>query len=233
MMPVIIRVKRDYHEMSWEEFVELVNAVRNGISSHPVDFDYTKTPKPPYTDVEFEAFISDAVGTHTIYKQGGRAQKPAADKAYKTLMGVVDEFADYVDEVANGDEGKIVISGFNVAYGSTPGQKQTEPSTPDVNAVHGEASGEIDSETDSFGRDAKYTCIISEEKPLDTNTTLTTDGKLLIPPGYTNRIFVIVDIHRKKKITGLKRGTDYWIYYIVSNTAGVSPLSAGFQIMCV
>ena len=226
------RVRRDYHNMSYDLFLALCIAVAIGIDTHPVQFDYTKPTKPPYTKAEFQAFIDSFTGTHSEYKQGGRSQKPAAEKAYKIMLFGMDKVADYVDEIADGDEGTIIISGFEVAYGSEPGQKPAAPGTPIVKAARAEAAGEIDVECDVFGRDAKYTCIISEEKPLHADTTNSPDGKLFIPPGNTNRIFFMMDIHRKKKITGLKRGVDYWIYFIVSNTAGTSPISDGFMIMC-
>jgi len=225
-------VSLDYHEMSFEDRLKLAATNRIGIRDHPGDFDYTKAKKPPYTDLEYGVFIDDAENKHLIYKQGGRAQKPAFDKADVTLKFKMDEFAVYVDDIAQGDEGKIIISGFNVANGSGPHSKQTAPGTPTVTAVRGEASGEIDCECDVFGRNAMYICIASEDKPLDLNTITFNYGQLIITAGHTNRIIHVLDIHRKKKITGLIKGKFYWIYYIVSNSAGVSQLSIGVEVVC-
>jgi len=227
------RVSRDFHYMSYELFIALCIAVAMGIELHPVQFDYTKTVKPPYTAIEFQAFIDDYTNTHSAYKQGGRSQKPAAKKAYDMMKFVMDKMADYVDIIADGDEGTIILSGFNVAYSNEQtNQKQPAPGTPVVTAVRAEATGEIDAECDVFGRGSNYICIVSEDKPLHADTTYSSDGKLFIPPGNINRIFMMMDIHRKKKISGLKRGADYWVYYIVSNASGTSPISIGYQIMC-
>ena len=226
------RVSRDFHNMSYELFIALCIAVAIGIETNSKQFDYTKPDKPPYTKAEFQAFIEDFTATHSAYKQGGRAQQPAAKKAYKMMILVMDKFAEYVDLIADGDEDTIILSGFNVAYANTPIPKPAAPGTPLVTAVRANVTGEIEAECDSFGRESKYICIVSEKEPLNADTTYSPDGKLFIPPGNTNRIFFILDIHRKKKITGLKRGVDYWIYFIVSNSAGTSPLSDGFQIMC-
>jgi len=231
-MPEMPHVSLDFHEMSFENCYTLGGTNRIGIRDNPKYFDYLKTPKPPLTDDEYGVLLEDAFNTHNIYKQGGRAQKPDFDKAYFRLITGMDKVADYVNVVAVGDEGIIILSGFNIANSLTNAGKQTFPGTPTVSAFRAETSGEIDSECDVFGRSAIYGCIVSEDKPLDPATTITGKGQLCIPPGQINKIIHVVDVHRKKKITGLTKGKNYWIYYYVSNVIGVSQLSVGFEIMC-
>jgi len=231
-MAIGAHVSLDYHEMSFEDRLKLAYTNRIGIRDHPVDFDYTKLKKPPYTDIEYGVYIDDAENKHLIYKQGGRAQKPAFDKADLMLKIKMDEMAVYVDDIAQEDEGIIIISGFNVANGSAPHNKQTTPGTPTVSAVRGANSGEIDAECEVFGKNAIYICIVSEDKPLEANTNVSNNGQLIIAASNLNRIIHVLDIHRKKKITGLIKGKFYWIYYIVSNSAGVSQLSIGVEVVC-
>ena len=231
-MPEMPHASLDFHEMSFDDCYTLAGKTRIGIRDNPKYFDYLKTPKPPLTDIEFAALIDDAFNTHNIYTEGGRAQKPEFVKSYNRLKAGMDKIAGYVNLIAVGDEGIIVLSGLNVANSLTRAGKQTYPGTPYVSAVRAEASGEIDSECDVFGRGAIYGCIVSEDKPLDPATTITGKGQLCIPTGQTNKIIHVVDVHRKKKITGLTKGKNYWIYYYVANVIGVSQLSVGFEIMC-
>ena len=231
-MPEIPHVSLDFHEMTFDDCYTLAGKNRIGIRDNPKYFDYLKTPKPPLTDIEYAALIDDAFNTHNIYTEGGRAQKPEFDKSYIRLIGGMDKFAGYVDIIADGDEGIIVLSAFNVANSRNHAGKQTFPGTPTVSAFRAETTGEIDSECEVFGRGAIYGCIISEDKPLDSATTITGKGQLCIPTGQTNKIIHVIDIHRKKKITGLTKGKNYWFYYYVANVIGVSQLSVGFEIMC-
>ena len=224
-------VSRDFHQFSPHPLITHAGVVRLGIKNNPNTFSYTAPVKPPHTDVEFEGFITLATDSYNNWTQGGRAQKALMEKDLVVIMNTLNEYAPYVDTIADGDEATIVLSGFNVADGVHPASKQTTPGTPVVNAVRAEASGEIDSETTVYDR-AVYGCLVSEDKSLDVNTTITAGGQLIIPPGQTNRIIHLVDIHRKKKIVGLTKGKNYWIYYYVSNTAGTSQLSTGFEILC-
>jgi len=224
-------VSRDFHQMSPLLFITLAAAVRMGILNNPTVFSYTAPVKPPYTDIQFNGYITTTNDSYIVWTQGGKAQKALLDKDLVVLMGVMDEYAPYVDIIADGDEATVALSGFNVADGDHPDNKQTTPGTPVVTAVRADDSGEIDSETSVYNR-AVYGCLVSEDKPLDPATTINANGQLIIPPGQTNRIIHMVDIHRKKKITGLTKGKTYWLYYYVSNTAGTSQLSTGFEILC-
>jgi hypothetical protein len=225
-------VSRDFNNMSAEKLFTLAGTNRISIRDNPDVFDYLNTPKPPFTDIQYSALIDDAVNKHNIYKQGGRAQKPDAVKSFNALLGGVEENAVYVDIIANGDEGIIIKSGFNVANGTELPHKQTFPGTPTVSAVRADATGEIDTECEVFGRGAVYNCLVSEGAPLDAGVTITGAGQLIIPIGTTHRIIHVVDVHRKKNITGLTPGVYYWFYYYVANIIGVSQLSVGEKVMC-
>ena len=231
-MPNKPHVSDDFHSMSAEKRADLAGTIRNGIRDNPTLFDYTKTPKPPLTIEAYTTIIDAAISTRLIYKQGGRAQKPDFLNADALEMATMDLFAVYVDEIADGDEGIIIKSGFNVADSKGPAHKQTIPGTPTVIAVRGAASGEIDTQSESFGGDSMYGCIISEGKPLVSEMIIFHNSQFIVPAGYTNRIIQVLDIHRKKKIMGLTKGVTYFIYYYVANTAGVSQLSIGVEIMC-
>ena len=224
-------VSLDFHQFSPLVLITHAGVVRLGIKTNATTFSYTATVKPPHTDVEFEGYITKATDSYNVWTQGGRAQKALMEKDLVVIMDTLNEYATYVDTIAVGNEATIVLSGFNVADGSHPASKQTTPGTPVVNAVRADDSGEIESETTVYER-AVYGCIVCEDKQLDPATTIHANGQLVIPPGQTTRIIHLVDIHRKKKIVGLTKGKTYWIYYYVSNTAGTSQLSTGFEILC-
>ena len=229
----MVRVKLDFRNMNASNMAALAGIVQVAIKKNADVFSYTDPlkPPPPRTDVVLGAIILAVLNAYSDYKKGGSNQKVILDKAVAILLGVLNEYAIYVDTIANGDEGIIVLSGFNVAYGIHPVGKQTAPGTPVISAKRAETSGEIDVVTSVFAY-AFYGCIISEDKPLDAATTINAAGQLIIPVGHTNRIIHQVDIHRIKKIVGLTKGKTYWIYYYVSNSAGTSQLSTGFEILC-
>ena len=58
-----------------------------------------------------------------------------------------------------------------------------------------------------------------------TAITLNQQGQLIINAGQTFRILHDLNNERKKKFTGLTKGTDYFFYFYVVNSGGVSPLS--------
>ena len=228
-------VKLDFHQMSVTDLLQKGTVLKQGIDKNSDVFSYTPVapkPKPPYTSVELSGFISTLTTTDAAYNQGGRAQKPAFKTALTELKSAMDEYADYVDIIADGDEDIITLSGFDVADGSAAHQKQTVPSTPVAKAERSDTSGEIVVETTTNGRDSYYGCLISEGMPLNSGTTMSPTGLLYIPPGNTNRVIHALDVHRVKKIMGLTKGVNYWVYFYVANTAGVSQLSTGVDVMC-
>ena len=228
-------VKLDYHKMSVTDLLQKGTVVQQGIDKNSDVFSYAAVapiPKPPYTSVAFGGFIKTLVDADAAYDQGGRAQKPAFKAALTELKSVMDEYADYVDIIADGDEGIITLSGFSVADGSAAHQKQTPPATPVAEAERSETSGEIVVQTTVYSRGTSYSCLVSEGGPLNSGTTMSPTGQLFIPAGNTNRIIHAVDIQRVKKIMGLTKGVNYWVYFYVANSAGVSQLSTGIEILC-
>ncbi|MEI6184439.1 MAG: hypothetical protein WCP65_02855 [Bacteroidota bacterium] len=225
-------VSRDFNNMSADKVFKLAGLNRIGIRENNELFSYAKIPKPPFTDEQYGLLIDTAKNKYLIYDQGGRAQKPDADTTFSALLGGMEEFAVYVDLIAKGNEGTIIKSGLNVANAAGEHHKQTFPGTPYVSAARADATGEIDTECEVFGRGAVYNCVVSEGAPLDAGVTISGAGQLFIPVGITHRIILVVDVHRKKKITGLTPGVYYWFYYYVANIIGVSQFSVGAKVMC-
>ena len=227
----MVRVKLDFRLMNATNMAALAGIVQQAIKNNPGTFSYTAPNKPPYTDAVFAAAILAVINANSEYKLGGVTQKVALNKLVVILLAMMNEYAIYVDAIADGNEDTILLSGFHVAYGTHPKGKQTLPGTPTVTATRADASGEIDAETEVYDR-AVYGCIVSEGKALDPATTITSKGQLIIPIGQTNRVIHVVDQHRKKKVDGLTQGVNYWFYYYIINSAGVSQLSVGFKLMC-
>lgn len=226
-MSQTIHCSLSYHEKKIETLPVFATEVSQGVFGNPTTFKLTGTPAIPFTQAAFNALISNEQTAYAAYKQGGNAQKPAFNIARTALMGGLDKMAIYVDSVANGDANVIILSGFEPtsgAGGATLAKtKATAPQT--VKVTNGVSTGEIDAECESFGTGHHYGCIVSEGQALSASTKLNAQGQLMIDPNQTHRIILDLNSDRKKRFTGLTKGTDYYFYFYVVNTGGVSPLS--------
>ncbi len=231
-MPLTIHCSLSYHESKIETLPVFANGVSLGVYGNPTVFDPKGAMPPPYSQADFTTFITNEETAYAAYKQGGKAQKPAFNAARTALMGGLDKMATYVDAIANGDENIIMLAGF-VPTGLIGGAaKMASPLAPQlVKVENGASTGELNAECESYHLNHHYGCIVSEGKPLSSGTKLNAQGQIIIDPAQTNRIFIDVNNERKKKFTGLTKGTDYFFYFYVVNTGGVSPLSVAVDKM--
>ena len=227
-MKKISMVSRSYHQLGFTAISGFAGGVQVGLRSSPKFFDPLKVP---VEDAAMGVLIENQMSTYSAYHHGGDFQKPAFEAAQAALIAGIDENAIFVEGVAVGDASIIKASGFNateVGNTPTPGPE----GKPIVTAKRGEYSGDINSECSMYPDSPQYGCIVSVGKPLDVGVIITNDGNLIIPASQTNIIMINLTSQRRKSFTGLTPKVDYWFYYFVVNTNGVSALSDGVMVGC-
>ena len=217
-----IHVSLNYHRVELDKLDIFGEGVSQGIFGNTGTF-----ATPPITQTVLDDAVEDYVDTRAAYKNGGRAQKGPFQAAKNVLMGHLDTLADYTDEVANGDENIILLSGFlPTKGGDTPANV---PAAPVVSVKRGESTGIILAECAAIAGADYYGCVISEGQPLK-DESINGSGYLIFG-GVTNTIGLVLTKGRKKTLLGNLPGTTYYIYFYAVNAAGVSPLSAAVSIM--
>ena len=217
-------VSLSYHEMEVILLNGFAETTKSSILKHPTVFLQDKIP---VKDAALEILIDNESLAYIAYKRGGIDQFPAWDTARGLLMTGLDSNAKYVEDLADGDVNIIILSGYN--HTSTQDSVIVKPSQAKIltlTAGTSLPSGEMEIESETF-HDGVFTygCIVSEGKPLADGWLLNPQGQFVITPGTTNRIFHDVNNQRKKRFVGLTKGVEYFFYFYVTNSAGVSVLS--------
>ena len=221
-----------YRHFSGIALPPFATKVMNGVHDHPVTFDPLGTPAIPSTRAHFLQVINTVQSSYSEYDMGGKFQKPAFDTDFKALVDLLDQYAIYVKAIAAGDTNDIVLSGFTPVHSVAP-VKATVPDQPtSVTIFNGDVSGVLDAECETFGANHHYGCIACEGHPLPDGVQILPTGILVMPSNITFRIFHHFTNSRKKVFTGLTKGVEYYFYYYVTNTAGVSVLSVVVSKMC-
>lgn len=211
-----------YHELPDTELDEFATGVKIGIAGHSALF-----PAPPVSASALATLINTFTATYEAWKRGGIDQKPAFLTAKRELTAALDDTSDYVNIVADGNEGTITAGGF------TPTKITDAPShipeTPqNVKATRPGGAGVIETDCQTSEGATAYGVIMSEGAPL-VNPRIV-DGQIKFENTLPNMRFDI-NKTRKKTFHSLTPGVTYYIYYYASNPAGVSPLSDPKRIM--
>ncbi len=221
----------EYHRFSGVNLPAFGTKVMDGVWDHPLTFDPLVNP-PPSTKAAFQLAINAVLSSYSSYDMGGKAQKPAFEDAFDALIVLLDKYNGYVNKVAGGTTNVIIISGFTPVH-SVPNTKEVSPTQPAwVTISNGEVSGVLHSECETFGANHHYGCIVCEGHQLPDNVQILPTGILIMPANVSFRIFHNFTNGRKKVFNGLVKGIEYYFYYYVTNTAGVSVLSVVVSKMC-
>ena len=164
---------------------------------------------------------SDYIG----YEKGGSDQKQIYLTSKGFVMDAVNKIAPWVNTISNGDPKIIISAGYEATY-STPAQKgSTELAAPvEVIVTTGKSTGLMSSECESYGINHFYGCIVSVGHPL-LNVSMDLHGQLSFPANMDGAIIHDLSHNRKKNFAGLTKGVDYYFYWYVIGTGGVSQLS--------
>ena len=236
-MPVV-RCSLSFHRIRVDELDVFAVGVRDGVYGNPTLF---ATPVIP--TIDFQALIDTYLNTRGAYKQGGKAQKGPFRQAKDELMRGLDETANYVNSIAQGDENIITIAGYVPTKGvasTTP-----EPTQFTTTTLSRGISGVLFAECENQKGVDTYACIMTVAEPLPTDVSINAAGQLILGTNAaapkTDDVPVLPDPSgatidfnksRKKEFEGLTPGVTYYFYFFGINASGVGPLSAGKSIVC-
>ena len=229
-----IHPAKGYHEDGPTELANTLLGVKNGIGNAPKIFDPAGTTLLPFTQPQYSTILLNYNTDYGAFNKGGVAQKGQYLLSHAIAMDCLDKSADYIDIIANGDPAIIILGGMKPTYskGLNSLVAETLHAPMNITVVHGETPGIIKAFCESFGKNTNYGCLVSVGKPLDAGISINQSGQLMIPAG-TVITQIIHDLNhgRIKTFTSLTKGVDYYFYFYVINTLGVSTLSVGVELM--
>lgn len=203
------------------------NGVKNGIFNNPLIFD-----APPLTAAELLHLITDYNLALATYDANGKNFKTAYLKARTKLMEGLNQLANYVNTIANGDPSIITTSGFF----PTAETSQASPVLQKIEIVKvipTTVNGRVKIETPAIvGKGVSaYGLILVSESPLSMENF--NDGFLNLKA--TEGQIIIVDFNRarKKIVNELDSTIAYYGYMFAVNATGVSPLSDAVRVKCI
>ena len=209
---------REYHNFGTSKLDTFVTEVLNGIYSNVSVF-----ATPPIASTVFESTQATFSTAAAEYKQFGITKKTAFFGAKDALMYQVDQTAEYVDSIAQGDISVIALAGF------TPSREQFQRVQPleKISAFlmrRSDVSGEIIVEIPAIvdKGSISYSCVCVEGAPLS-NTNLI-NGQIVLAADDP-KIHQDCNKSRRKVFQALTPGLKYYFYVFASNSISVSPLS--------
>jgi hypothetical protein len=215
-------LKTDYKKATDDQLDSKAGAVVAGLTAHAVEF-----PAPPITVVALQALLTTYGTTLIAYKRGGLDQKAPFLNAKAALLDALDDLANYVDTVADGNEELITDAGF-VPSKTTPTPLPPPDQPNQVLVTRGQNRGVVTVECPVIAGAEYYGMVYTEGVPL----TWVNFSQGHFEVGSTNAPFVIdVTKARKKTVKEMKVGVLYYFYMYASNATGVSTLSDGVSII--
>ena len=237
-----IKCSLAYHYIAYSKVEDFAVGVRDGIYVTNIG----TFPAPTVSQPIFQSAINAYVDKRGAYKNGGKAQKAAFNIAYETIMGYLDQLADYVDSIAIGNENIVLEGGFV----PTKGTKSAKPAPvqPTGVIVKQVTTGKITAECDNQPYTDTYLCLLLAGAPLPPFVSVNEHGQIVAPPRqpdgspswsaskdvpYGPPVVIDLNKNRKKTFTGLVPGVEYYVVFVAINASGVSALSATVRILCV
>jgi len=214
-------LREDYRKAADDQLDRKAIAVKNGLTTNAANF-----PAPPVGPTALGNLAATYTNAYSAYKRGGLDQKPAFQAAQTALLNAMDDNADYVDRVANGDSELIVEAGYVPTKAS--GSPIPAPLRPEgVKAERGQTDGEILVECPVVEGAEFYGLLVAEGTPFTTPPFF--NGVFHFNPGQNISCGIDVTKSRKKKVQGLTPGTLYYFYMYAGNANGISALSSVVQ----
>jgi hypothetical protein len=172
-----------------------------------------------------------------------RKAKDVARKAYeKVLRRFIQKWIYRNDDMNDGDVELCGLPPRDVIV-----SEGVAPEMPEVITLERGSTGEFTGKCNRVDNAVFYGAIVLADDPLPDGVTINPLGQFVVPsdhlpqanpqPGpFPQPAFVklIFDLRksRKKRFTGLKAGTTYFVYFYAGNASGISALSEVRTIMC-
>ena len=221
--------KRTYHRTRGMKLQNTAEGIRAGVFNN---IDVFKIP--PTTKKAFTNTINNYTNKRIAHDMGGSAQNAYYVVARKKLMELIDDFADYVDNVAKCNPAIIHLAGFMVAYDSHKYRPKRKPDNIRnlVLKNHDKLSGVLLSYCETYSPRTYFMAILLAGSPLPEGLKIFRNETVDIPDGFEIPIKILANKSRNKIITGLTPGIRYYLYYVAYNNHGCSELSNCVNVMC-
>ncbi len=183
-------------------------------------------PSPPVTEDNMKLLFDDLGETAAKFKNGGKLKKPDYVAVVLAIRTMLHKIADYVDEVANGNKDIVELSELEATGQVHLGDKAIKENY-EVSGVAGKKLIDTLLETtcDALGKDAIYTCVVSEDNPLPKDAEITANGQLKLPKNIPNIVHVESSNQKTKMFTDLTPRTHYYITYFAKISKVVTRMS--------
>ena len=221
---------RNYHTLAGIKLEKRLEDTKTGVFGNIAVFTI-----PPATMIVVAALLLDYANKRVLWEQGGIAQKLAYTNAVKAVIAMLDTFADYVDELADGNITIIKMAGYTATYDPNGGNLPK----PGIVRIDGvslirlvNSPGVLESDNGTLPKGTTVIGILTEGGPLPDNTIIDSDFNILIPGTYTLNFRVNIGRNRKKIWRNLKNSVTYYVYHIAVTSKVVSQLSVVVSEQC-
>ena len=232
-MTVIIRKSnclRDYRHIQGIKLEKKLEDVKAGIFGNTTVFE-----TPPKTIAFVAALLLEYGNKRSKWEQGGIAQKKAYEDVVISAHKMLDDFADFVDIVADGDITIIKMAGYKSTF--DPDVLSTKRA---INRIEGitfkrveNAPGQMVSENGALPRGTTVIGILCEGGPLPDNAIVDSDGCIDFAGIFTGNIKINMNIQNKKIWKNLKNMVTYYVYHVAITAKGVSLISIAVSCQCI
>ena len=214
-----IRCRLDFHDYSNRDLIQFCTQVSNGIYNGSTTF-----ATPTVTHVLFGAAFTKYANAVARYENAPKIEKTAMETARREMLDVLELLRIYVDQLANGDESLINLSGF------VPTKSMVSKSAPlvvqesfDVRRTTNLGEVEVVIHKQSGYDVLWYFAICSSISDLP--PSVVKNGVFKVPSGSETMLICFAN-GRTKVFSNLTTGKMYYFYVVAANSISVSPLSS-------
>ena len=206
-MPREIRVRRNWNKNNGSKLADTAKEVQTGMT------DNTNFPNPPVAMATMDKEITDLFSNYNNRKNGSKAKSD-----YKTSLATVDKIlndqADYVDEIGLGNKTIIESSGFKATSGTS--SRKPIPAVPGMPTIRNE-NGVLILSVDAVEYATSYFWIVFIGQAFEFTISAgqmwaeKAGPFIMIPAGTTH-----------ETVRGLASGTPIIVQVLAQNSAGKS-----------
>jgi len=199
----MVKVKLELNRKSVAQKIDLAKTIVTKMTGNASFV----TPNPALTVVTTAVTnLSTATADVVVARKTLEAKYSALTTAETVLDGALTQLANYVENVSNGDEAKILSAGMDVRSSSSASTIPDKVAS--VNATIGDSAGEIDLSWDKVLGAASYVVetALSDLNPLEWK-------------------HMVVSTRSKAEVASLKTGASYHIRVAAVGSAGQGPWS--------
>ncbi len=222
-MPRAIKVKITWAIKSPKSILDLFILIISGLTEYASIF-----PKPPL-DVNGLKSLKGELDDKFAKRLNGEVAKNDFAIVLKKGNDVLRKHANYVNDIANGDDAIILKSGFTPTKGDAQ-QATTIPAQAGVPTAKATVGGFLSLDADEIVGATSYTYLIFFGVPFAVTIT---DDFITVPAESTIKLLVVGGGKRSLTIKGLPAGQQVYVQVLGHNSVGYGPVGAAFPVFTV